>query len=333
MALLHRIVSHYFPKALERRSWQCAHPASTAIILYHEVLPDAIARPYWHVVSESQFRAQIRYFREHYDVLSLDEALSANEGSSTSNGRPRITITFDDGYAGNFQTALPILREFDMPFTVYVATSKVQNGGLYWYDVVIDALFERGSTELEVETSSGPIKYRKKEWLDSRQWATVNGVLEKLKRLPADERDQVADRLHLTTKSPTLSMMTPEETGRLASEPLATVGCHTHNHDLLDTIPVSDARDSIEQAQQLLKQWCGYRPTHFAYPNGNYSDDIVNLIRDLGFLSAVTTEDRLFCPDDDRHLIPRIAVGKFDTLNLIRAKIAGVFADPAGSKS
>ncbi len=196
----------------------------------------------------------------------------------------------------------------------------------------MDALFESGrSSQVTIETSAGPIEYRDGAWLDSHRWASVNAVLSSIKRLPAEERNEIASRLERTTETRTLSMMTPEETGRLAAEPLATVGCHTHNHDLLDTIPVEEARTSIERAQQLLTEWCGNRPEHFSYPNGNYTREIVDLVRDLGFRSAVTTENRLCCPEDDSFLFPRIAVGRFDNLNMIRAKIAGVLTDKPGN--
>ncbi len=123
MALLDRIIRHYYPRMWERRSWRGAPPASTAILMYHEVLPDSLDRPYWRVVSESEFRSQLQYFQQHYDVVSLDDALAAHSASKPSDGKPRIAITFDDGYAGHVRTAMPILEEFEMPFTVYIATS------------------------------------------------------------------------------------------------------------------------------------------------------------------------------------------------------------------
>jgi len=65
------------------------------------------------------FRSQLRELSEFARVLSLGEAVTHLE-SGIESSRPVIVITFDDGF-DNFRTrAWPLLRELELPCTLYV---------------------------------------------------------------------------------------------------------------------------------------------------------------------------------------------------------------------
>ena len=59
-------------------------------------------------------------------------------------------FTFDDGYRDNRDFALPVMREFDAPFTVYVASDfrRRQRRRLWWIaleTVIAKAAADRSS--------------------------------------------------------------------------------------------------------------------------------------------------------------------------------------------
>ena len=328
MAFKHRLVSAWFPKSLELRARR-RERSSAVVLMYHEVLPDELDLPLWSIVRESAFRAQMAYLQQHYEVVSMDTALarmSGGEDDSHSSSPTMVVITFDDGYAGNLNCAGSILREFGLPFTVYIATAKVESGGCHWYDEISTALMTLGRGSLRIATSRGSLAYSGRYYLPDRRWAAIHRILTALKEISPEERELIATRLPKPDAKSPLRMLTPAEVTTLAAEPLATVGCHTHDHDLLDRMPTEQARASIARAQELLYNWTGYHPSHFSYPNGNYSLPVVELVREFGFASAVTTCHRAWTRRDDRHKIPRIGIGRFDNLNLFRAKVAGLFA-------
>lgn len=85
-----------------------------------------------------RFARQIRQLKAlGYRGISLDEFMDALESGRAPSGRC-VVITFDDGYADNFENALPVLRENGFTATVYVAASFI--GRRIRFDHTVDPL-------------------------------------------------------------------------------------------------------------------------------------------------------------------------------------------------
>ena len=69
----------------------------------------------------TDFRQQMDVLRDH-DVVSLDEGLDRVRRGDQN---PGIVLTFDDGFADVHITALPLLAERQLPFTLYLTTAFV----------------------------------------------------------------------------------------------------------------------------------------------------------------------------------------------------------------
>lgn len=66
-----------------------------------------------------QFVDQLDTLASH-DVVSLDTALDRIEARDS---RHSVVLTFDDGFADVYDNAWPVLRERQLPFTVYLASA------------------------------------------------------------------------------------------------------------------------------------------------------------------------------------------------------------------
>ena len=71
-------------------------------------------------VSKVQFREQMRFLNEEgYRTAGLNELLNGS-----MNGKS-VIVTFDDGYADNYEHAFPIMREFGFAGTIFCIGNKL----------------------------------------------------------------------------------------------------------------------------------------------------------------------------------------------------------------
>ena len=95
--------------------------ARTIVLMYHSIGNSA------HGVRPGLFEAQMEYLQAHARVVALDEIVSGR-CHDTAVGLT-CAITFDDGYAGVYEYAYPILRDYGFQAVLYVTTSALDRNG------------------------------------------------------------------------------------------------------------------------------------------------------------------------------------------------------------
>ena len=74
-----------------------------------------------------RFREQIGWLRGRFHVVDLLEGLDRVAAQEPLE-RDLVAVTFDDGYAEVAERAWPVLREFQIPFTIFAATGFIDAG-------------------------------------------------------------------------------------------------------------------------------------------------------------------------------------------------------------
>lgn len=92
--------------------------APMSVLFYHRV---ADHHPNDWTISCSEFERHVDYCRKHFDIISLEEV--QRRVREKHSYRPSVAFTFDDGYADNCLTALPLLSQHNIP-CVYFVTVK-----------------------------------------------------------------------------------------------------------------------------------------------------------------------------------------------------------------
>ena len=277
---------------------------SLAVVNYHRVL----ARPDPLLDSETDvatFHWQMALLAECFNVMPLHEALRALDERRLP---PRtVCITFDDGYRSVHDLALPILRKFRLPATVFVTSGFVgADAGNMWNDRIIHAVQSLPAGTLDL-TSIGLACYPLNS-LDERRQAAMR-VIEAGKYLPPLERDNLVARLdRMSGMHHDALMLLPDMLVALDRNGVE-IGAHTISHPILTSLDDDSARAEIVTGKRQLEALIGKPVRLFAYPNGKVGQDYdarhVEMVRQAGFFAAFTTAVGAITGDQDRFQLPR----------------------------
>ena len=86
-------------------------------------------------ISRKDFEAHLTWLKAHdFQVLSLSDAIDYRK--SDKEYRKTVVITIDDGYASFYENALPLLKKFGFPATLFVNTETVGgNDYMGWNEI------------------------------------------------------------------------------------------------------------------------------------------------------------------------------------------------------
>jgi peptidoglycan/xylan/chitin deacetylase (PgdA/CDA1 family) len=220
---------------------------------------------------------------------------------------PRAAIiTFDDGYADCVRVALPVLLEFGLPATFFVATGYL-NGGWMWNDRLVEALRTwKGDT---LDLTADELGIVPMATLEQRR-AALQSLQQSLKEYPLGDREAIIARIErgagrLNGSGP---MMTDDQV-RLLGKAGMQLGAHTVTHPILTQISLEDARREMTDARAYLENLVQQPVRHFAYPNGipggDYDGRHVEMARTIGFKSAFSTAWGAADSASDLYQLPR----------------------------
>ena len=114
-------------------------PDGFPILEYHQVTNRQLD-PEFEVynVPPDEFSAQLDYLQaQGYTTITLQDFMRVVHGKGVLPAKP-IVLTFDDGYADNYSTMLPILEAHKMTAVVYVITNQIGNVGYLTFNELKD---------------------------------------------------------------------------------------------------------------------------------------------------------------------------------------------------
>lgn len=118
---------------------------AATIVLYHRV-DTPKNDPLLLSVSPDNFRKQLTYLKNKYKIIHLSELVERIKNKKSL--RNYLVITFDDGYLDNYQKALPILEELEVPATIFVVSGKINSKESFFWDK--DMVIEDAGIPLEL---------------------------------------------------------------------------------------------------------------------------------------------------------------------------------------
>ena len=257
------------------------------------------------------FRARLELLKKSdCTMLPLGEAI--NRLYSSDLPERSVAITFDDGFADFYQKAFPLLKEFDFPVTLYLATfySHYQRP---IFDPMCSYLLWKGRAQsLDLNSI-----VRRDLKMDLRNKASRDAALAEIHAFVREQKPSTEEKdVLLATLAEQLKVdydalldrrafhnITPDEAKKLAADGMD-IQLHTHRHRTphdrkLFLREIEDNRNSI-------RMMTGATASHFCYPSGAYDPVFLPWLKESGVVSATTCEPGLASRSSHSLLLPRV---------------------------
>lgn len=95
----------------------------------------------------------------------------------------------------------------------------------------------------------------------------------------------------------------------IAQSGLVEIGAHTMNHAYLVGLPKARVEYEVIQSKKYLEKQLGVQVVSFAYPYGAFDSQVINVVKNSGFKTAVTTIHGNLVADTNRYFIYRLRPG------------------------
>jgi len=111
--------------------------AKINVLIYHHIQEEETAKKNGQTgltVTPEFFRKHLQYLKDNnYNLITMAELKSFFDSGTKLPSKP-VLITIDDGYKDNYEFAYPILKEFGVKATIFVATGLLNNPGYMTWD-------------------------------------------------------------------------------------------------------------------------------------------------------------------------------------------------------
>lgn len=294
--------------------------STVTILMLHGVIDPNLPtswKPLRSFLSTEQLAHGLRILAPYYHFVSLPDAVEMLAGI-----RPLIpnslALTFDDGYRNNITYALPVLRQFKAPATIFLSTGNVSEQQPFWFDRLDYAVQSMNNSTISHHgiPELAEINFSSREML-ARSFITF--IRAEKQRYPTDTAMRLTmanlcDRLEqrsghglgeIFSNDPWSGILTWEEVRLAATE--VHFGSHGVDHRFLDLIPPALARKELVDSREAIECHTDQPCVHLAYPNGSFNGKVVSLAKTCGYISAVTTIAGLNRPQDEMLTLRRIS--------------------------
>jgi peptidoglycan/xylan/chitin deacetylase (PgdA/CDA1 family) len=265
-------------------------------------------------ISPDSFERRLRFLSKHYQIVSLQDALEQHRARRI---RPnQVVLTFDDGFYNFLGRAMPILKQYQAPATVYVVTAEVESGEPAYNLLARDAILSTRHTQA-AGLPDAPDRPRDLSTLAARN-ALVQDVLKALSRT-CTTRDERLEFCHAIgrvldvdveakLRARLWNRLTPAEVRQVVAEGFD-MQLHTHSHR--NVVENRQAvRNEILRNRQSLERLSEKPAVHFCYPLGLWDRDVWADLTAEGVQSAATTRNGPNYPDTPALSLRRYLTGE-----------------------
>ncbi len=302
------------------RHTRASKEAQLLILMYHRILPQndertKIEEPGM-VVTPETFRQHINFLGDYFNIIKLSDWIQLKQEGKTLPANA-CAITFDDGWADNYEFAFPVLQELNTPATIFLVSDMIGTNEMFWP--------ERLARLITTISCNYPQYWSHPElsWLQDNPenylFSDTPPNSEQISRLCASTKDFSDEEVHkrlthiekvlqLNTGDYPPSLLNWQQVAKMTSTGLVEIGSHTCRHVRLNNLtPARQIKNEIINSKDEIEKHTAQTINTFCFPNGDYNQQALKLVKQ-NYLGAVTTQSGWNTANTDVHQLQRIGI-------------------------
>jgi peptidoglycan/xylan/chitin deacetylase (PgdA/CDA1 family) len=223
-------------------------------------------------------------------IVSLDELYALLIDNKLA-GNKFVSFTFDDGYKDTFTIAYPVMKKYNIPFTICLTTGVPDRTAVLWWLLLEDLLLKHDEINFELNNK---IHYFKTGTPTEKYTAFRN-----VRSIILDTHDDYLDKLHKIFDPYKLDLYRPaedfgvnwEQIKVMSRDQNVTIASHGVNHLPLNKISINSVRKEIAGSIERINEQTGRKVDHFCYPYGRTENGPreFEIVKSCGLKTAITT--------------------------------------------
>lgn len=219
---------------------------------------------YHKVLDVENFEKHILYLKNRN--YSFTNSFSSNSFLKQKElPKKTVIITFDDGDPSFYFNAFPVLKKHKIPTILFIITELIDSVTPFWWD--------------EIEYYLGREKGNKKVW-EVKKWSN-------------SKREMFLNDLRTNSNKPELQkeQLTTEQLREMQQAGIV-IANHSHTHPMFDQCSQEELETEMRESKKILRN-LGFTFEMFAYPNGNYSLETEQVLKQFGITAGFLFDHRI----------------------------------------
>lgn len=231
-----------------------------------------------------------RFLTDHYNIISLNDFLEARRARDAGRlPRKALIITLDDGHIGNYRL-LPVIKAMNIPVTIFLCAGIIDTRRQYWFQYQHPGLSKPALKQMTNRERLEALA--KAGFRPEREWAEPRA-------LSATQIREMA--------------------------PYVNFQGHTVFHPCLPKCNDVEAFHEIAGCREILEQNFHLKINALAYPNGDYSERDIELVKQAGYTCAITVDYGFNAIYTDPYRLRRLSLDDTDNTDAVCVKASGAW--------
>jgi peptidoglycan/xylan/chitin deacetylase (PgdA/CDA1 family) len=284
------------------------------ILMLHRVLAsdDAAGLPHRNelCVGPKAFEHLLGWLKKHFDCVSLMEILQPGKVRSD---RPKITLTFDDGWRDNAVNAFPLLQKYQVPASIFLSTDFIGSRQRFWWESIGETLWgshgERARKQLIdcLQQIGRPLPVPFDELDVERRSLVLLHFLQSLKTLSPQDLNRLTDECPDESLPQALDW---HQVRSLEASGLVRFGPHGASHAILTGLDDQHLHEELSRSRDALLNGCNRPLPVYCYPNGDNDARVRQQVCEHDFPFALGTGTGIYRRHCDPLNLPRFGVSQ-----------------------